>query len=180
MYKRQSSDSADEDGDDVVSTSETAAPKRFSKTLAGGDDDSLTFVDHRRMCRAVTRCKTPEEVLALASASMPSWNNITLAASFVAIAKGAARSSPASVKALLASDTYARMEHRAATSAVHSLGARGVVNILHSVATLHQNRDVNPSTDLISALDQAVERTGGQMRPKEVAAALWSLSLIHI
>ena len=173
-WERTSSDSADEDDDDVVSTSETAAPKRFSKTLAGGDDDSLTFVDHRRMCRAVTRCKTPDEVLALASASMPSWNNITLAASFVAIAKGAARSSPASVKALLASDTYARMEHRAATSAVHSLGARGVVNILHSVATLHQNRDVNPSTDLISALDKAVERTSMHMRPKEVAAAMWS------
>ena len=173
-WERTSPDSADEDDDDVVSTSERAAPKRFSKTLAGGDDDSLTFVDHRRMCRAVTRCKTPEEVLALASASMPSWNNVTLAASFVAIAKGAARSSPASVKALLASDTYARIETRAATSAVRSLGARGVVNILHSVATLHQNHDINPSTDLISALDQAVERTGGQMRPKEVAAALWS------
>ena len=172
-WERTSSDSADEDEDDDVSTSERAAPKRFSKTLAGGDDDSLTFVDHRRMCRAVTRCKTPDEVLALASASMPSWNNITLAASFVAIAKGATRS-PASVKALLASDTYARIETRAATSAVRSLGARGVVNILHSVATLHQNHDINPSTDLISALDQAVERTGGQMRPKEVAAALWS------
>jgi hypothetical protein len=110
-WERTSSDSADEDDDDV-STSERAAPKRFSKTLAGGDDDSLTFVDHRRMCRAVTRCKTPDEVLALASASMPSWNNITLAASFVAIAKGAARSSPASVKALLASDTYARRRAR--------------------------------------------------------------------
>ena len=130
-----------------------------------------------------------DEVLALAASSLASWNHVTLAAAFVALASNARTKS--SLGALLDSESYARMEEKAAHASVPALGARGVVNILHSVATLHQRhrrffdrksltqqRGFNPSPDLALALDAAVERTAGHMRPREVAAALWSYAAL--
>ena len=116
-------------------------------------------------------------------------NHVTLAAAFVALASNARTKS--SLGTLLDSQTYARMEEKAAHASVPALGARGVVNILHSVATLHQRqrrffdrksspapKGFNPSPDLALALDAAVERTAGHMRPREVAAALWSYAAL--
>ena len=194
-WERSASGKADEDSgaDEVVSIDSGVPPARrpraTSKTLAGGDDPSLTFADHRRMCRAVQRCKNSDEVLALAASSLASWNHVTLAAAFVALASNARTKS--SLGTLLDSQTYARMEEKAAHASVPALGARGVVNILHSVATLHQRqrrffdrksspapKGFNPSPDLALALDAAVERTAGHMRPREVAAALWSYAAL--
>ena len=141
------------------------------------------------MCRAVQGCKNSDEVLSLAASRLASWNHVTLAAAFVALASNARTKS--SLGALLDSESYARMEEKAAHASVPALGARGVVYILHSVATLHQRhrrffdrksstqqRGFNPSPDLALALDSAVERTAGHMRPKEVTAALWSYAAL--
>ena len=194
-WERSASGKADEDSgadEDISNDPGVPAarrPRATSKTLAGGDDPSLTFADHRRMCRAVQGCKNSDEVLSLAASRLASWNHVTLAAAFVALASNARTKS--SLGTLLDSQTYARMEEKAAHASVPALGARGVVNILHSVATLHQRhrrffdrksstqqRGFNPSPDLALALDAAVERTAGHMRPKEVTAALWSYAAL--
>lgn len=192
----EKADDPDRGADEDAVDSSVPAARATSKTLAGGDDPSLTFADHRRMCRAVQRCKNSDEVLALAASSLASWNHVTLAAAFVALASNARTKS--SLGTLLCSESYARMEEKAARASVPALGARGVVNILHSVATLHRRHrrffDVpkslpkaslpsvqsgfNPSPHLALALDAAVERTAGHMRPKEVAAALWSYAAL--
>ena len=195
IASRSAAGKADEDSgtdEDIPNDPRVPAarrPRATSKTLAGGDDPSLTFADHRRMCRAVQGCKNSDEVLSLAASRLASWNHVTLAAAFVALASNARTKS--SLGALLDSESYARMEEKAAHASVPALGARGVVNILHSVATLHQRhrrffdrksstqqRGFNPSPDLALALDAAVERTAGHMRPKEVTAALWSYAAL--
>ena len=127
---------ADEDISNDPGVPAARRPRATSKTLAGGDDPSLTFADHRRMCRAVRDAKTPTSALALAASSLASWDHVTLAAAFVALASNARTKS--SLGTLLDSESYARMEEKAAHASVPALGARGVVNILHSVATLHQ------------------------------------------
>ena len=127
-----------------------------------------------------------DEVLALAASSLASWNHVTLAAAFVALASNARTKS--SLGTCSQPNVRADGRKRRTRPSRRWRARRRQHPALRRHPPPRQRRffdrksspapRLQSGPDLALALDAAVERTAGHMRPREVAAALWSYAAL--